>query len=401
MGSLEMKAVILAAGEGTRLRPFTLTRPKVMLPVAGRPILQHVVQSLVASGLRDIVIVVGYKKERIMSYFGDGNMFGASIEYVVQEKQLGTAHALSLARSRLGSEFVVLGGDNIIDQKTVSGLLQCGNAPCVLFTDSDIPSKYGVMEVADGRVHRIVEKPQTREGNIINTGIYRLNAKTADLIVAGVGDGQWGITDILRRELDRVDLHAVRCEGLWLDAVYPWDLIHLNEMAMNMQGHDIAGVVEAGAVLKGPVQVGKGSRIRSGCYIEGPVIIGEGCDIGPNSTIFPSSYIGNGCNIEAHTMIANSILMSGVSIGSHSHICQGVFGEGVRAGPGLMAACGCGHVRVDDEFHKMDHIGGMVGDDAVIGSRVVIVSGVIVGGGCRVGDGAVLRSNVPDRSIVV
>ncbi|MEI6797384.1 MAG: hypothetical protein WCK39_11020, partial [Methanomassiliicoccales archaeon] len=108
-----------------------------------------------------------------------------------------------------------------------------------------------------------------------------------------------------------------------------------------------------------------------------------------------------GCNIEAHTMIANSILMSGVSIGSHSHICQGVFGEGVRAGPGLMAACGCGHVRVDDEFHKMDHIGGMVGDDAVIGSRVVIVSGVIVGGGCRVGDGAVLRSNVPDRSIVV
>jgi glucose-1-phosphate thymidylyltransferase len=396
-----MKAVILAAGEGTRLRPFTLTRPKVMLPVAGRPILQHVVQGLVASGMRDIVIVVGYKKERIMSYFEDGKKFGASIEYVVQEKQLGTAHALSLARPRLGNEFVVLAGDNIIDQKTVSGLLKCGSAPCVLYTESDIPSKYGVMEVAEGRVQRVVEKPQIREGNIINTGIYRLDAKTADMIVAGVGGGQLGITDILRRELARVDLKAVRCEGQWLDAVYPWDLIHLNEMAMNMHGQEIAGVVEEGAVLKGPIQVGKGSRIRSGCYIEGPVIIGEGCDIGPNATIFPSSYIGNGCNIEAYVMIANSILMAGVSIGSHSHICQGVFGEGVRVAPGLMAACGCGHVRVDDEFHKVDHIGSMVGDDAVIGSRVVITAGVIAGAGCRVGDGAVLRSNVPDRGIVV
>jgi glucose-1-phosphate thymidylyltransferase len=168
-----------------------------------------------------------------------------------------------------------------------------------------------------------------------------------------------------------------------------------------MHGQDIAGVVEAGAVLKGPIQVGKGSRIRSGCYIEGPVIIGEGCDIGPNASVFSSTYIGNGCNVEAYVLISNSILMAGVSVGSHSHICRGVIGEGVRINPGLMASCGNGYVRVEDEFHKVEHIGGMVGDDAQIGSRVVIAPGVIVGSGCRVGDGAVLRSNVPDRSIVV
>jgi glucose-1-phosphate thymidylyltransferase len=372
-----------------------------MLPVAGRPILQHVVQSLVASGVREIVMVVGYKKERIMSYFEDGRRFGASIEYVVQEKQLGTAHALSLARRKLDDDAIVLAGDNIIDQKAVSGLLDRGASPCVLFTESDMPSKYGVMEVSEGRVGRIVEKPQAGEGNIINTGIYRLDGRSLDAIAEGVALGQWGMTDILRRELGRIDLKAARCEGRWLDAVFPWDLIHLNEMAMSLHGQEVAGTVEEGAALKGPVQIGKGCRIRSGCYIEGPVIIGEGCDLGPSASVFPSSFIGNGCSIGACSVVSNSILMPGVSLSSHSHVSRGVLGEGVRAGPGLMASSGAAFVRVDGEFHRVESIGAMIGDDAEIGSRVVLSQGAVLGAGCRVGDGAVLGGSVPDRSIVV
>ena len=112
-----MKAVILAAGEGMRLRPLTVSEPKVMIPVANRPILEYVVEALVGNDIEDIVIVVGYRKERIMSHFEDGKKFGAKIEYVVQEKQLGNAHALACAKDRLSEDFVVLPGDNIVDKR--------------------------------------------------------------------------------------------------------------------------------------------------------------------------------------------------------------------------------------------------------------------------------------------
>ena len=105
-----MKAVILAAGKGTRLDPFTVSQPKVMIDVANRPILEYVVESLVKNAIRDIVMVVGYKKEKIMSHFEDGGDFDAHIEYVTQGKQLGTAHALYAAKDLMDEEFIMLPG---------------------------------------------------------------------------------------------------------------------------------------------------------------------------------------------------------------------------------------------------------------------------------------------------
>jgi glucose-1-phosphate thymidylyltransferase len=109
-----MQAIILAAGEGTRLRPFTMSKPKVMLPIGNKPILAYVVKALVDNGLNEIIIVVGYKKERIMSFFSDGSKFGAKITYVIQDKQLGTAHALLHVKPFIKEDFILLSGDNII-----------------------------------------------------------------------------------------------------------------------------------------------------------------------------------------------------------------------------------------------------------------------------------------------
>ena len=164
---------MLAAGEGTRLRPFTASRPKGMLPVGNRPILDHIVRSLVKNNIKDIVMVVGYRRDTVLSYFEDGRRFGAKIKYISQEKQLGTAHALSLTEKEIGNEdFLVLAGDNLIDIHTVSDLLEKKNGPSMAVTLSEMPSKYGVVSVESGKISALVEKPQNAISNIINTGMY-------------------------------------------------------------------------------------------------------------------------------------------------------------------------------------------------------------------------------------
>ena len=118
------QAIILAAGEGQRLRPFTTSRSKVMIPIANKPILQHVIEALVANGICQIMIVVGYRKEQLQNYFGSGKRFDVTIDYVVQEQQLGTAHALNKVRHMTKERFMVLSGDNIIEPDTIAPLIR-------------------------------------------------------------------------------------------------------------------------------------------------------------------------------------------------------------------------------------------------------------------------------------
>jgi len=396
-----LKAVVLAAGEGTRLRPFTVSRPKVMIPVGNKPILEYVIGALVANGLRDIVLVVGYRKERIVSHFQDGKKFGARITYAVQEKQLGTAHALSVASQFIDGDCMVVAGDNLIDGRTVADLLQNCRIPAVLVTESEIPSKYGVVQVEGERVSSLVEKPERRIGNVISTGMYCLNQELLRQIEEGVAAGLPGITHILQALVSKVRVSAVQTTGKWIDAVYPWDIIQVNAAALSVQGQEVSGTVESGATIKGHVSVGSGTRIRSGCYIEGPVVIGEGCDIGPNVTILPSTSIGNGVQIEPYTYISNSVIMNNVHIGSHTHLSRSVLDDGARAATGLMSPSGPAYAKVDEEFFKLENVGLLVGEDSVIGAGVVTAPGTIVGAGCRIGNGVRVAGSLENKSVVV
>ncbi len=396
-----MKAVVLAAGEGKRLRPFTVSRPKVMIPVGNRPILEYVVSALVENGIQDIVLVVGYRKETIMSYFADGKKFGARITYAVQEKQLGTAHALSVAKKYLDDDFLVVAGDNLIDSRAVSDLVGHDGGPSLLVTESEIPSKYGVVQVEGDRVVRIDEKPEGRIGNIISTGIYRFNKELYRLVEDGVSAGKIGITQVLQALVPKMDLPAVHTTGKWVDAVYPWDLIGVNAAALAVHGQDIAGTIESGVTIKGSVSVGAGTRIRSGTYIEGPATIGEGCDIGPSTTILPSTSVGNGVQIGPFSLLSNCLVMNNVDIGSHSHLSHSVMDDGVRVATGLACPAGCAFARVEDEFFRLERIGGLVGEGTEIGSGVVVSSGSIIGAGCRIGSGVRVTGNLENKSVVV
>lgn len=397
-----MKAIILAAGEGTRLRPFTVSRPKGMIPVGNKPILQHIVESLVQNDLKEIVMVVGYKKDRILSYFEDGRKFGARISYVMQDKQLGTAHALLMAGREIQEDnFLVLPGDNFIDAQTVSDLTQQGKPPSVLVTESEIPSKYGVLQLEGDRVNSIVEKPQWRAGNIISTGMYSFTPEIFRMIESQALGADVGISHVLQSLLPKLDLRAVHTTGKWIDAVYPWDLTSVNAVALEIHGQRVNDTVEPGVTLKGPVSIGVGTRIRSGCYIEGPVSIGEGCDIGPNVTILASTSIGNGVQVEPFSFISNCLIMSNVLIGSHSHLSHSVVDDGVKAKAGLFASSGVAFARVDKELFRINEVGALIGQDCTIGSRVVISSGSIVGAGCRIDDGVRVSCNLENKSVVV
>ncbi|MDH7508274.1 MAG: sugar phosphate nucleotidyltransferase [Methanomassiliicoccales archaeon] len=396
-----MKAVILAAGEGMRLRPFTYSRPKPMLQIGNKPILEYVVDALVSNDIKDIIMVVGYKKEKIMSYFQDGARFNAKISYAFQEKQIGTAHALLSARHLLDESFIVLAGDNLIDAETVSDLLRNGRIPSILVTESDIPSKYGVVQLEGNKIVSIVEKPESTVGNIISTGVYLFNDEILEVIETEVSSGALGITNAMQKMLGRLDIYAVKTRGKWIDVVYPWDIIRVNAVALSFEGQAISGIIEDNVMIRGPVVIGAGTRVRSGTYINGPVLIGEGCDIGPNVSIFPTTSIGNNVHIDAYTYVSNSVIMNNVCIGSHSHLSHTAIDEGVRIASSLSCVCGHAFAKIDDEFFKLENIGALIGEDTTIGSHVTIVPGTIVGAGCRISDGVRVSGNLENRCVVV
>ena len=395
-----MKAVVLAAGEGMRLRPLTVSEPKVMIPVANRPILEYVVDALVKNDVREIVMVVGYRKERIMSHFEDGKKFGARIEYVVQEKQLGNGHALLSAKDRLSSEFMVLPGDNIVDRRAVGDLLRSGSCPSALVVESENPSKYGVVTLDKGTIKDVVEKPQELISNIILTGMYCLSDKIFQFIEQCIADGEYGLSNAVQLSLGFHPVTPVFSDGLWIDAVYPWDLLELNAAALENLAVKTSGKIESQVMISGPVGIGEETVIRAGTTIYGPVLIGDGCDIGPNVTIFPSTSIGNSVTIEPYTMVKNSILMSNCSIGAHSYLSHCVLGYGVKSQSHLMAPGSEAYVNVADEFFKVPHMGSILGEDTTFGTSVAVEPGTIVGAGCKVSSGAKITRNLPNRSLV-
>jgi len=395
-----MKAVVLAAGEGMRLRPLTVSEPKVMIPVANRPILEYVVDALVKNDVRDIVMVVGYRKERIMSHFEDGKRFGARIEYVVQDKQLGNGHALLCAKDRVSGDFMVLPGDNIVDKRAVGDLIREGSFPSALVVESENPSKYGVVTMEKGTITSVHEKPSETISNIILTGVYCLSPRIFDFVEQCISQGEYGLSNAVQLSLAEKPVAPVFSEGLWIDAVYPWDLLELNSAALENLYVKTSGKKESQVVLSGPIGIGEETVIRAGTTIYGPVLIGDGCEIGPNVTIFPSTSIGNSVAVEPYSVVKNSIIMSNSSIGAHSYLSHCVLGYGVKSKSHLMCPGSEAFVNIGDEFFKVPHMGSILGEDTSFGTGVSVEPGTIVGAGCKVSSGAKIVRNLPNRSLV-
>lgn len=397
-----MRAVILAAGEGTRLRPYTVSESKGMIPVANRPILTYILEALVSNGITDVTLVVGYRKERILSHFEDGRRVGAKLSYVTQEKQLGIAHALLQAKAQLTEPFLVLAGDNLVDARSVKDILTLakGGHPAALLAESERPVKYGVVTLKGDRIEAIHEKPEERLGNLVLTGVYCLGPEIFPVIEEQIRAGETGLSAAVGAYASQHPVRAGVTHGEWIDAVYPWDLLDLNAAALGRAKSGTAGKIEKEVTLSGPVSIGLGTTLRAGTTIYGPVVIGEGCEIGPHVTIFPSTSIGDGVAIEPYTLVRHSLIMASVAIGPHSHLSHCVVGAGTRLGSHFIASSNAAHVQVEEEFHRVPRIGALLGEDVTVGSGVVANPGTILGAGCKVASGVRLSGTTPSQAII-
>ena len=393
----------MAAGEGRRCRPLTQTRSKVMLPVGNRPFMEHVISALAANGIRDLYIVVGYQKERVMDYFEDGLDFGVKITYLEQNELLGTAHALRKAESHMNEEFLVVNGDNLIDAMAVKELISAKGENVILAALRRHSGDYGVLMVEQERVKAIIEKPGRPCSGILNTGAYKFSpAIFEDLRHTPISErGSYELTQTISQMIaDGKEIVPQICKGIWSDAIFAWDLLNANNLALGMKDTKIAGEVEDGAIIKGPVGVGEGSIIRSGSYLVGPVCIGEDCDIGPGATILPSTSVGDSTRIGSHSEIRNSIIMNDTRIGSGTIISDSVIGASCTLGDQLVIETGPCVVAVEEVFQRAE-FGAIFADDVTAGSRVLASPGTVVGTGARIGSGSSIRGWIERESRVI
>ncbi len=331
-----MQTVILAAGEGTRMRPLTETVPKPMLPVAERPLCAHTADAAIDAGASELVIVVGYEADAVREHFGAAYR-GVPVSFAVQEEQLGTAHAVRAAQEHLEGPFAVLNGDNLYDPASIAELLAA--APAVAAIEVDEPSQYGVLSTdADGTVTGIVEKPADPPSSLANAGAYAFPAEAVGWFdVERSERGEYEITDVVARVIDEFGVTPVSLSR-WLDVGRPWELLAANEWKLGELDGRIDGEVHDAATLRGEVVVEEGATVGPGVVIEGPALIRSGADVGPNACLRGATLVGEGCHVGNGVEVKNSVLMRGASVPHLSYVGDSLLAPEVNLGAGTQVA---------------------------------------------------------------
>jgi glucose-1-phosphate thymidylyltransferase len=309
----ELKGLVLAGGKGTRLRPFTYTGAKQLVPIANKPILFYVIEELVACGITDLGIVVGETKDEMVAALGDGARLGARITYIDQPAPLGIAHAVKISQDFLGeAPFVLFLGDNFIEGGIAPYVAQfrdeCHNS-LVLLSPVDEPKNFGVAELDGERLVRVIEKPQTPPSNLAVIGIYFFDAKVFDAIqrIRPSARGELEITDTIQRLVDDgLDVRAEVVSSRWIDTGKHDDLLEANHLILETLEPALLGSHDEATQLHGRVVLQEGSEVVNS-RIEGPVIIGERTRI-VNSYVGPFTSIYHDCLI-ADTEISGSVVL--------------------------------------------------------------------------------------------
>ena len=375
-----MQAILLAAGEGSRLRPFTVDKPKPMIRAGNKPIAQHAVEALVANGVKDIVFVAGYHREKVQSYFGDGRKLGAHITYAFQEVLSGTASALATAPAPTGP-FLVLGSDNVVEPSLIKAVLSApGEGIAMVVHRSATPQRYGVVQLDGTRVASIEEKPRDPRSDWVNTGVYRFPAGFYDFVRKHAASSAHGIPDVLQLAITQGQrVEAVKSHDLWADAVYPWDLLRVHE----------------------PLTRGLHHRATAHLVAEPGVLVAADATIGPWSMLGAGTCIGANVEIGANCVIENCIVYDDAQIGPGGILRNTIVGEGARIGPRFTALSGACDIQTADGWHHLDDFGSVIGVDAQIGGRVTLEPGTMLGNRTRVANARTLRGNLQDGAMAI
>jgi glucose-1-phosphate thymidylyltransferase len=319
-----MKALILAGGAGTRLRPITHTRAKQLVPVANKPILFYGIEAMVAAGITEIGVIVGDTRAEVMEALGDGTRFGATITYVPQDAPLGLAHCVLIARHFLGDDdFVMYLGDNLLEQDLAAFVAafegaRGGDEPPaaqILLKRVPDPHRFGIATLdADGHVVALIEKPADPPSDLALVGVYLFTPRVHDAVAAiePSARGELEITDAIQWLVDQGE--RVRCElltGWWIDTGKLTPLLEANRLLLEQVEPLVEGKVDESSSIDGRVRVAAGAMVINST-IRGPVVIGPDTRI-ENSFIGPYTAIGAGCSVEG-SEVEHSVVMDGSSI---------------------------------------------------------------------------------------
>jgi len=401
-----VKCLILAAGEGKRIHPLTFTRPKVMLPIANKPIIEWNLLNAINAGLKEFVFVVAYKSEMVRNYFGNGEKYKVKIEYVNQGEPKGTAHAIGVVE-KFVDDFIVLCGDTIFGENDIKNILNTKKSIGLYKLDN--PNEYGIVETKNDKVVKIYEKMDKPFTDIINAGIYHFDKKVFDFIkkTSKSSRGEYEITDTINIMAEKSDVSSVMLEE-WRDVVYPWHLLDANEEVLKKLDKKIEGTIEKNATIKGKVVIGKNTIVMNGSYIEGPVAIGENCKIGPNCYIRPYTSIGDGCHIGNACEVKNSIIFDSSNIPHQNYVGDSIIGSGCNFGAGTKVA----NLRLDKNNiivtlngkkidSKRRKLGVIMGDNVQTGINSMINIGSFIGNNVSIGPGATVKGVIePDSKVM-
>ena len=329
-----MKALILAAGKGTRLRPLTNTVPKHLLPAGDKPILFHVLDYIAKAGIRDIGIVVSHDSgPPIREAVGDGRRWQATITYVYQVEPKGLAHAVKMAQDFLGdSPFLMLLGDNLL-QEGVTGFLDDFAASKsdagIVLKEVDDARAFGVAEVdASGRVARTVEKPRNPQSNLAIIGVYLFTSHIHRAIaeIKPSWRGELEITDAIQRLLEKgKDIRSHLLQGWWLDIGSNEGLIKANCVVLDaLPNAGVRGTIDSNSRIEGRVQIGEGTELRAS-RVEGPTLIGADCRI-TNSVIKPFTNIMAGTTVE-DSCVGRSLILENCRISGIMSLADSIMGR--------------------------------------------------------------------------
>ncbi|PIP73206.1 MAG: GlmU protein [Nitrospinae bacterium CG22_combo_CG10-13_8_21_14_all_47_10] len=389
-----MKAIILSAGEGAHLSPFSETRPISMIGVAGRTLLDNTFGLLKSAGINDIFVVAGHKREKLIEQLQQQDHNGLNLHHVEQKRKLGIGHAVLQVKNKIlpGEFFLLAYGDILTADNIFSKIQQSFHSfKCPVASICLPPSNQmfgNVFLNARMEITKIVEKPKGNNlGNYVLSGVFILPASFFKLLESSGNSMEKALKKVVAGE----GLRASMWEDEWLDVVYPWEILTANKMIMDSwKETSIAkdATLEANVTLQGIVRIEAGAIIKSGAVLEGPCCIGEKSYIGNNSLVRSYTSVGKNCSVGSGVELKNCVVMDNSQIGRLSFVGDSVLGENVDMGAGCMT------VNRDIDWKPisvkngkrpmatgMKKLGAFLGDGVVVGAGNTIQPGTIVAPG--------------------
>jgi bifunctional UDP-N-acetylglucosamine pyrophosphorylase/glucosamine-1-phosphate N-acetyltransferase len=409
-----LELIILAGGKGERLKPITDTRPKPLIPILGKPLIERMLD-MFRDKISRVIIVGEYRFDDLKKFVDSyTSKTGLDIQLVRQGKELGTGHAVQTALPYLRSdEAVIIYGDLYFEKEVVDKIFS-SNINTLVSVPVEDPWNYGVIIHDGDKVLRILEKPDPSQtiSNLINAGIYRFSSEILryvdELTLSDRGEIEF--TDIVKIATShgKIIRHVTVDRESWRDIGRPWDLIEIHKkMLSKMNERIIEGRIDPNTIIEGPVYIAKGAVVKGASYIEGPVYIDEDAQIGPNAYIRPYTYIGKRAKIGFSTEVKESIIFEETKLPHLNYVGDSVICEKVNFGAGTLVA----NLRFDEQPVKVTvkgvrvssgriKLGSFVGGYVKTGINVSILPGVKIGAYSIIYPGVVVGRDVEYGSLI-